>query len=175
MTTVLDMAKNRFLATLEIVRREINVLNYSSGRLFSYTIDKNWAERLRDDMQAAEILEAYVSRFGRLQDTIGDKLIPRALLAMAEKTGSMIDNLNRAERLGWMDNVDDWVTARELRNKLVHEYIKNAENFADDVNSAHKAEEMLTSVYARLLAVALSHFNVTESELAPYYAGDVAG
>ncbi|MEK6749726.1 MAG: hypothetical protein AABY83_11035 [Pseudomonadota bacterium] len=173
MTTALEMAKNRFLATLEIVRREINVLNYSSGRLFSFTIDKAWAERLRDDMQAAEILEAYVSRFGRLQDTIGDKLIPRALSALVEKTGSMLDNLNRAERLGWLDSVDAWVATRELRNKLVHEYIKNAEYFAMDVKSAHQAEIMLKSVYIQLSGVALSRFNVTESGLASYYGDGV--
>lgn len=40
--------------------------------------------------------------FWRLQDTIGDKLIPALLRALGEPQGAVIDNLDRAERLGWL-------------------------------------------------------------------------
>ncbi len=50
--------------------------------------------------ELAKRLEAFVSRCGRMQDTIADKLLPRWLLAMAETPGSQIAVLNRAERLG---------------------------------------------------------------------------
>lgn len=44
---------------------------------------------------------SYVSRFARLQDTLGDKLLPQLLRALGEKTASTLDNLNVAERLGY--------------------------------------------------------------------------
>lgn len=131
-------AKNRFLATLEIVRRELVVLKYSHGRLFASDIDPSWVEHLETNMDDAEKLEAFVSRFGRTQDTIGDKLIPRALSALAEKTSNVLGNLNRAERLGWLASVDSWLVARDLRNRLVHEYMIDANQFAEDVVSADR-------------------------------------
>jgi hypothetical protein len=36
-----------------------------------------------------------------LQDTVADKLLPAILTWLAEPIGPSIDNLARAERLGW--------------------------------------------------------------------------
>ena len=66
----------------------------------------------------AERLEAFVSRFGRMQDTIADKLLPRWLLAQAETPGSQIETLNRAEKLGVLPDVEQWLEARKLRNHI---------------------------------------------------------
>jgi len=73
---------DRFLSTLEIVRREGEHLAYSWRRLYAHPIDIDWIRRLKDEPEAAEQLEAFVSRFGRMQDTIADKLLPRWLLAL---------------------------------------------------------------------------------------------
>ena len=52
-----------------------------------------------------ELTRAYPfsARFGRLQDTVMDKVLPRLLLAGGENAGSAIDNLNHADRLGLVD------------------------------------------------------------------------
>ncbi len=168
MTTQLEQARVRFLATLEIVRRELNVLKYSHEKLFSFSVDRAWVESLDNNMKAAETLEAFVSRFGRLQDTIGDKLIPRALTALAEHPGSMLDNLNKAERLHWLEDVNAWLSARELRNKLVHEYMTDENQFAKDINSSAQFYTMFHQVYLELLKVAEKNFGVTENELREY-------
>jgi hypothetical protein len=44
---------------------------------------------------------------------VGDKLLPLLLRAIGEKTGAAIDNLDKAEHLGWLES-DAWVTMREL-------------------------------------------------------------
>nr|VFK14465.1 MAG: hypothetical protein BECKLPF1236B_GA0070989_10624 [Candidatus Kentron sp. LPFa] len=49
-----EEAKTRFLATLEVVRRELVVLDYSHAKLFSATIDTDWVRRLTDDIAEAE-------------------------------------------------------------------------------------------------------------------------
>ena len=41
-------------------------------------------QKIELDPILAERLDAFVSRFGRLQDTVGDKLLPALLISMAE-------------------------------------------------------------------------------------------
>jgi len=76
--------------------------------------------------ELAERLETFVSRFGRMQHTIADKLLPRWLQALAETPGSQIETLNRAERLGVLASTEQWLEARKLRNHWVHEYMDDA-------------------------------------------------
>jgi len=103
--------------------------------------------------------------FSRVQDTIGDKLIPRALTMLAETPSSVLDNLNRAERLGWVDNVDDWLVARELRNRLVHEYITDTKRFAEDLLSAKQYLDMFQQTYDCFLSLAIKHCGVSVSRI----------
>lgn len=57
----------RFLQTLEIVAREGKHLSYSWSSLFRKTIDAEWVRSLEQAHDCAERLEAFVSRFGRMQ------------------------------------------------------------------------------------------------------------
>jgi len=66
-----------------------------------------------------------VSRFGRLQDTLTDKFLPALLDAMAEPKASAIENLDRAEKLAWIDSTDEWLELRKSRNQMIHEYIED--------------------------------------------------
>ena len=90
-------------------------------------------------------------RFGRLQDTLGDKLIPALLLREQEALGSALDNLDRAERLGWLDSAEDWVDARRLRNGFVHEYVRDAAVLAANLMQGHARVPMLTACAERLV------------------------
>lgn len=54
-------------------------------------------------------------------------MIPLVLLAEAETLGTALDNLGRAERLGWLPSLVDWTGARALRNRIVHECMENLE------------------------------------------------
>jgi len=60
---------------------------------------------LETDVELAERVEAFVGRFGRLQDNLGDKLLPLLLLALGEKATSAIDNFDLAERLGFLKSL----------------------------------------------------------------------
>jgi hypothetical protein len=145
-----DIAKierQRFLSLLEIVRREGESLLKTDQRLFSASIDAIWVKGLEGEEDMAERLEAFVSRFGRMQDTMGDKLLPSLLRSLAEKTGSALDNLNKAEKLGLLTSVVEWLDARNLRNRLIHEYMDDAEEFSLALNRAHVAVQLLVSTY----------------------------
>ncbi|BBP05757.1 hypothetical protein TPL01_32910 [Sulfuriferula plumbiphila] len=140
----------RFLQTLEIVARTGKHLSYSWNSLFSQPIDAAWVRNLEQDPGCAERLEAFVSRFGRMQDTMADKLFPRWLLALAETPGSQIETLNRAERLGVLSSTEQWLEARNLSNRLVHEYITEPEKFAEDLALAKEYSLLLLDTYNRL-------------------------
>jgi len=144
----------RFRQTLEIVRRESNHLAFSHARLFQAPIGADWVAALDRNPELAERLEAFISRFGRMQDTIADKLLPRWLLAIAETPGSQIEVLNRAERLGVIENTEQWLQARKLRNRLIHEYMESPSAFAADLNLAREYTAMLMETYHRLCTFA---------------------
>lgn len=94
-------------------------------RLGDQPIDVDWVRGLEQAPELAERLEAFTSRYGRMQDTIAEKLLPRWLHALAERAGSQIETLNRAERLGVIASVERWLEGRKLRNRLVHAYMED--------------------------------------------------
>lgn len=158
----------RFLSTLDIVHREGTHLLWSLQRLFGAGApNADWVRALESRPEDAERLEAFVSRFGRMQDTIGDKLLPRWLAALSERPASMIENLRRAERLGVLDSAETWVAARNLRNRLVHEYQTDAETFAQDLRLASDAALMLLHTYDRLRQDAHRRLGVPADRLPP--------
>ena len=96
-----------------------------------------------DDEALAELLDALATRFSRLRDTAGDKLLPVLLQRVGEPVGSALDNLDRAARLGLLTATSEtWMAARSLRNRMVHDYIRNATLLAEAVNAAHAAIPM---------------------------------
>ena len=108
------LARLRFLA--RVVDKECRHLDTTDRRLFAVAMTPVRAASLADDADLAERVEAFVGRFGRLQDTLADKLLPAILSALGEQTGAQIDNLDRAERLGWVESADQWLAIRQLRN-----------------------------------------------------------
>lgn len=158
---------DRFLDTLNIVAREGQHLAYSREKLFNEHIDAAWVAALAEAPELAERLEAFVSRYSRMQDTIADKLIPRWLLALAERPASQLETLNRAERLGVIDSVEAWLAARNLRNQLVHEYVLDAAVFAQSILLAKGYSAVLLQTYNRLRRDSIDRMGVSENRLPP--------
>ena len=155
----------RFVETLHIVWREGGHLSYSWHRLFPASIDTAWVLALAKEPEVAERMDAFVSRFGRMQDTIADKLLPRWLQSLAERPGSQIDTLNRAEQLQVVTSARVWLEARTLRNRLVHEYLKDPEEFADGLNLAKRYSLVLMDTYNRVRDYALHKMGLDETTL----------
>ncbi|MDP2110928.1 MAG: hypothetical protein Q8J94_08850 [Thiobacillus sp.] len=87
-----------------------------------------------------------------MQDTIGDKLLPVLLVALGETPAAAIDNLDRAERLGLIVSVDEWMTLRKLRNQMVHEYVEDLVVLASALQTGHDFVPVLTSAAHKLIA-----------------------
>jgi hypothetical protein len=129
--------KLRLQFLCRVVKKEANYLQETDARLFAQTLNVSDLRLIAEDALLAERLDAFVSRFGRLQDTLADKFLPALLDAMAETRGAATENLDRAEKLGWLESTDDWLVMRKLRNQMVHEYIEDLVILCDSLKAGH--------------------------------------
>ena len=134
-----------------IVKKELAHLLTTDRRLFAEPFTVQRVQRLAEDIDLAERVEAFVSRFGRLQDTLGDKLLPAFLAAYGEKTATFMDNLDRAERLGLIADAQAWVDTRRLRNQMVHEYVEDPAVLASALQAGHEFVPVLAVAAERLI------------------------
>ncbi|EAY56941.1 MAG: conserved hypothetical protein [Leptospirillum rubarum] len=126
----------------------------TSARIRAQKPDLAWIVSFDENENRGEMMEAFVSRYSRLQDTIGNKLLPVLLRATLEPSGTQLDNLSRAEKLGWVDSVERWIALRELRNRLVHEYMESPEDLLDALNEALESVDVLLDTRTRMAGVA---------------------
>ncbi len=117
----------RFLQLLQLVDKETLHLEQIIHRFFEQqeTISLEWLQEKLATATGVDQLESFSAKFSRLQDTLGDKLLPLFLKLSAEPIGTAIENLNRAEKLGLIMDTGQWLGARQLRNFLVHDYIED--------------------------------------------------
>jgi len=147
------MPKNSSVDKLErltflrrVVDKEIHHLNYSAGKLFNAPFTVERAKQLNTNDELAEQLEAFTSRFCRLQYTLGDKLLPTWLDVLEEKATVAIDNLDKAEKIGVLPSVELWLELRQLRNQMIHEYIEDLDILVDALQAAYKNIEFIVGV-----------------------------
>lgn len=157
--SVTEPSNDRLLFLLETVEKEGRHLIGTTARLFAETVDAAWVKRLEDQPELAERTDAFATRFGRMQDTLGDKLIPELRRRLLETPGATLDNLNRMEKLGLLASVTDWVEARNLRSRLVHEYMRDEAEFAGALNRAAELVPLLVGTYNAVNAYAGSRFS----------------
>ena len=129
--------KLRLAFLARVTEKECGHLLATDKRLFSTELTAQEAIKIAADPLLAERLDAFVARFGRLQDTVGDKLLPSLLEALFETPGPAIDNLDKAERFGFIESADDWMQMRRLRNQMVHEYIEDMAVLSSALRSGH--------------------------------------
>lgn len=99
-----------------------------------FPVNAKYIEKIPDNELAwAELL---ISRFEKLQDFIGGKIIDAFFEDQEEIVSdfTMIDKLNKLERLGIIEDIEVWRKMREVRNHLAHEYPEHPEIAADYLN-----------------------------------------
>lgn len=143
-------ASERLKRLLRVIGREVRHLVATDHSLFATPFTAERARLLDTDNALAERVDAFVARFGRLQDTLGDKALPAWLAAHGERPATFIENLDRAERLGLIEDAQAWLDLRRLRNQMVHEYIEDPAVLADALEAGHRFVPVLVAVAERL-------------------------
>ncbi len=116
-------------------------------------------ETFEADRTQVRLVDQLLFRFTKLQDTLGERLIPATLAALNEPYESwpMRDRLNRLEKLGYLD-VDAWLRWREIRNRLAHEYPDNSEVRFAALLAAIDAARALGDLYRHWCAMNRTEF-----------------
>ncbi|HMO45596.1 MAG TPA: hypothetical protein PKB14_06150 [Rubrivivax sp.] len=115
-----------------------------------------WAAQAALDMAQLErdrlllrLTDQILFRFTKLQDALGERLVPATLQRLAEpfEDWPMRDRLERLQKLGYLP-VDDWLRWRELRNRPAHEYPDQPELRFAVLKAAIGAAGELATAYA---------------------------
>lgn len=90
-------------------------------------------------------LDMLTTRFGKLQDVIGAKIFPLILEILQEDAPAFIDKLHKLEKLGYLENTNWWLSIREARNQIAHDYPSNDDILCEHFNNfALKAGELIS-------------------------------
>ena len=106
-----------------------------------------------------QIIDQFLFRFAKLQDSIGEKLFKAILIYLDEDVGNkpFIDILNRLEKLEILGNVEEWRELRELRNELSHTYDDEPEEMALAINKVFSKKNKIIMIYKNIKDYYESH------------------
>jgi len=104
---------------LSILKDALYWLQRSHKKCMGMENKENYSEDEYDNM------ETLASRFARVSDIIFQKIFRSIDQVELEDKGTLIDAVNRAHKRGLINSADEIRELRELRNQIVHEYIKD--------------------------------------------------
>ncbi|CAK0747944.1 H393 [Gammaproteobacteria bacterium] len=106
------------------------------------------------------LLDQIAYRYAKLQDTMGEKLLPGILDLIQEplpEKATFIEKLWRLERLGVIESAKLWKELRELRNQIAHEYHEQPEIKAAVLNRFLQGVHQLVGLWQQIQIYANSH------------------
>ncbi len=88
-----------------------------------------------EDFEKIKTIDTFIYRFIKLQDMMGEKLFRIFLDEIGEYRDNMslLDILDKLEKLEIIENGEEWMTYRKLRNKLTHEYPSNENEIIEGI------------------------------------------
>lgn len=150
--------EQKFTAALDECHTHARILVEARKELGGIRYD---AERVQN-IKAPElrILDQMAYRFSKLQDSVGEKMLP-LLLEFAEEplspTVTFAEKLQRLEKIGAIPSAEQWRFLREIRNQLAHEYPDLPAIKAVVLNRFLDAVEQLESFWQHAEQWGISH------------------
>jgi len=138
----------RLIISLQKCQVHLRRLHYAVNQTERFfPIDNERYQRL-DDAQIGNI-DQLVFRFTKLQDELGTNTFRYVLVYLQEDIidKPFRDILNRLERLKIIDSSDTWLSLRELRNDLAHEYPMMLEETIDKLNHLFVQIPVLENIF----------------------------
>lgn len=118
--------------------------NYPFTEKFIVNMDKN-------DLRT---LDTLTGRFGKLQDLVGSKIIDIYLQSQSQGIEglSILDKINKLEKLYILDDASIWKDLRDIRNHITHEYPDKPAIAAKHLNNAYELAPKLIAIYQKIAA-----------------------
>ena len=118
------------------------------------TMERLTREQLR-------ILDQLAYRFTKLQDTMGQKVLPTILELAQEPIASdatFAEKLNWLERMGALPSADEWKKLRVARNAIAHEYPDDLDLRVSAINRFFNGVKQLNELHKYVSKYVLEHF-----------------
>ena len=113
------------------------------------------------DKKMLRIFDQIAYLFTKLQDTMGEKVLPLILILAQEPLPvnvTFIEKLNRLERIGAIPSAEEWKSFRVVRNTLAQDYPDDPELRASAINRFIEAATQLSALYKYVHEYILLHF-----------------
>jgi hypothetical protein len=114
----------------------------------SYDICSKFKEKVSYTKDEFDALETLTSRYGRLVDLLISKVFRTIDAVEFVETGTILDSINRTEKRGIVEDVDQIRIMKDLRNEIVHEYNINrlTDIFKETLETVPTLLDIATSV-----------------------------
>lgn len=128
--------------SLSILDRSLETLRYSFSKCNSIE------EADRYNLKEQESFEALTSRFARTSDILTQKILKTMFSLIQESPKTFLDAANLLEKIEIIDNADDLLNIRELRDQIAHEYVIDDLHalFSDVMQFVPKLEKVVKNV-----------------------------
>lgn len=107
------------------------------------------------------ILDQIAYRFSKLQDTMGQKVLP-TIFELAQEPiapdATFAEKLNWLERMGALPSAEEWKKLRVARNAIAHEYPDDRDLRASAINRFFAGAMQLNLLYQFVGRYLLEHF-----------------
>ncbi|TCK05201.1 hypothetical protein [Phorcysia thermohydrogeniphila] len=107
-----------------------------------------------------EAIEALFSRFSRSVDMLINRILRGIDILEFEDVGTKLDIAIRAEKRGFVENFEELMALKDLRNELAHEYV--GERLHEKLKEVIYASKKLLKISERVISYA-------ENELLPKF------
>ncbi len=98
------------------------------------------------------LFDQLVFRFSKLQDSMGTRLFRQILEFLEEDVSGLpfIDILTKMEKLNLIDNANEWISLRQIRNNVSHEYPFIMEAQIEELNLLPDEVVKLSGIWSKL-------------------------
>ena len=105
------------------------------------------------------LFDQLIYRFSKLQDSMGSHLFKQLLEALEEDIADLpfIDILHKMEKLKLLDEAKDWISLRQTRNSVSHEYPFYKKVQIEGLNLLPEEVKKLAAIWIRLNEYAQYH------------------
>ena len=136
------------IATLELhferARDTYNEIQFFLDALEADTLNK----------EQIKTIDAFIFRYIKIQDLIGDKLFKEFLMCVEDYSSNMtmLDVVNKLEKIEILDSALTWFSYRSLRNTLTHEYPNNRAEIILGILKALSIFNQLHFIYQKIVS-----------------------
>jgi len=116
---------------------------------------KEWGKmdgKVFEEFEKIKTIDTFIYRFIKLQDLMGEKLFKVFLDEIGEYKDNMslLDMVDKLEKFKIIDDANEWMRYRKLRNMLTYEYPDNEEEITDGIELAIEVFDKVESVLANI-------------------------